>query len=152
MEKLFTTEIIQNLPSQERTLPTWKTLSEIGIQPIQKPKTHAVMKPVIVSHIEGVPRLDQLVTAQVQRILNGENPYGDRSHSMLVAALELHGWMNWAQRSGIQISGDPESLLLAAAECLGVEAGRVDRILKDRLDAVPTSSPVPGEPHNRVPR
>jgi hypothetical protein len=107
-----------------------RTLSEIGIQPIQKPKTHTVMKPVIIPHIEGVPRLDQLVTAQVQRILNGENPYGDRSHSLLVAALELHGWMNWAQRSGIPISGDPEALLLTAAETLGVEAERLDRILK----------------------
>jgi Bifunctional DNA primase/polymerase, N-terminal len=107
-----------------------QTLADIGIQPILKPKIDRVIKPVLIPHIEGIPRLDQLVTAQVQRILNGENPYGDRSHSLLVAALELHGWMNWAQQSGIQISGDPESLLLAAAECLGVEAGRVDRILK----------------------
>jgi hypothetical protein len=107
-----------------------KSLADIGIQPIQKPKNHAVIKPIIIPHIEGIPRLEQLVTAQVQRILNGEDTCGDRSHSLLVAALELHGWMNWAHRSGVQISGDPKALLLMAAESLGVEAGRLDRILK----------------------
>jgi Bifunctional DNA primase/polymerase, N-terminal len=107
-----------------------KTLADIGIQPIQKPRVTRVIMHSGIPHVEGVPRLEQLVCAQVQRILNGENPCGDRSHSLLVAALELHGWMNWSQKSGIPISGNPETLLLAAAENLGVEARRLDRILK----------------------
>ncbi len=107
-----------------------KTLADIGIQPIQKPRVTRVIMHSGIPHVEGIPRLEQLVCAQVQRILNGENPCGDRSHSLLVAALELHGWMNWSNRSGIPISGDPEALLLTAAESLGVEAGRLDRILK----------------------
>jgi hypothetical protein len=109
---------------------TVKTLADIGIQPIIKPKLDRVIQPLKITPIGGVPRLEQLVCAQVQRILNGEDPHGDRSHSLLVAALELHGWMNWSHRSGIPISGDPEALLLTAAETLGVEAGRLDRILK----------------------
>ena len=107
-----------------------KTLADIGIQPIQKPRVSRVIMHSGIPHVEGIPRLEQLVCAQVQRILNGENPYGDRSHSLLVAALELYGWMNWSQRSGIHISGDPGALLLAATERLGVEMGRLDRILK----------------------
>jgi hypothetical protein len=104
--------------------------ADIGIQPILKPKCDRVIQVVRVPPIQGIPRLEKLVCAQVQRILNGEDPHGDRSHSLLVAALELHGWMNWSQRSGIPISGDPEALLLMAAESLGVEQGRLDRILK----------------------
>ena len=107
-----------------------KTLADIGIQPIQKPRVTRVIMPSGIPHVEGVPRLEQLVCAQVQCILNGENPCGDRSHSLLVAALELHGWMNWSQRSGVTISGDPDALLLAATERLGVEKDRLDRILK----------------------
>lgn len=115
---------------QRREPITVKTLADIGIQPIIKPKLDRVIQPLKITPIDGVPRLEQLVCDQVQRILNGEDPHGDRSHSLLVAALELHGWMNWSHRSGIPISGDPEALLLTAAETLGVEAGRLDRILK----------------------
>ena len=107
-----------------------KTLSDVGIQPIQKPRVARVILHTGIPHVEGIPRLEQLVSAQVQRILNGENPYGDRSLSLLVAALELHGWINWSQRSGVTISGDPDTLLLAATEKLGVEKDRLDRILK----------------------
>ena len=106
------------------------SLADVGIQPIQKSRVARVILHSGIPHVGGIPRLEQLVSAQVQRILNGENPYGDRSHSLLVAALELHGWMNWSQRSGVTISGDPNALLLAATERLGVEAGRLDRILK----------------------
>lgn len=106
------------------------SLADVGIQPIQKPRVARVILHSEVPHVEGIPRLEQLVCAQVQRILNGENAYGDRSLSLLVAALELHGWINWSQRSGITISGDPDALLLAATEKLGVEKDRLDRILK----------------------
>ena len=106
------------------------SLADVGIQPIQKPRVARVILHSGIPHVEGNPRLEQLVCAQVQRILNGENPYGDRSLSLLVAALELHGWINWSQRSGVRISGDPNALLLAATERLGVEKDRLDRILK----------------------
>ena len=106
------------------------SLADVGIQPIQKPRVVRVILHSGISHVEGIPRLEQLVCAQVQRILNGENPYGDRSHSLLVAALELHGWMNWSQRAGVTISGDPNALLLTATERLGVEKDRLARILK----------------------
>ena len=107
-----------------------ESFGDIGIQPIVKPKCDRPIKPLLIPHIEGIPRLDQLVCAQVQRILNGEDTHGDRSHSLLVAALELHGWINWSQKSGIRVSGDPEALLLAAAARLGVEQERLNRILK----------------------
>jgi len=106
------------------------SLADVGIQPIQKSRVARVILHSGIPHVGGIPRLEQLVSAQVQRILNGENPYGDRSHSLLVAALELHGWMNWSQRAGVTISGDPKALLLTATERLGVEKDRLDRILK----------------------
>ena len=55
------------------------SLADVGIKPIQKPRVARVILHSGIPHVEGIPRLEQLVSAQVQRILNGENPYGDRS-------------------------------------------------------------------------
>ena len=65
--------------------------------------------------------------------------YGDRSRCLLVAALELYGWVNWVHSMGVALAGNPDSLLLETATSLGVEGDRIQRILKGQ----PIESSVP---------
>ena len=80
--------------------------------------------------LNGAPHLVQVVSGNVLRILNGVDVYGDRSRCLLVAALELYGWVNWAQSMGVAVAGNPDYLLLETAISLGVEGDRLQRILK----------------------
>ena len=99
---------------------------------------HSVRKCSVVNHLKrgdrvalnGAPHLVQVVSGNVLRILNGVDVYGDRSRCLLVAALELYGWVNWAQSMGVAVAGNPDSLLLETATSLGVETDRLQRILK----------------------
>ena len=113
-----------------------ESFEAIGIQTIQKPKLIRQFErdnyPTVSS---GMPHLTQVVCCSVQRILSGVNVYSDRSYCLLVAALELYGWVNWARHMGFSVVGDPEALLLETALGLGVESDRLQRILKgQRLD------------------
>ena len=108
-----------------------ESFEAIGIQTIQKPKVIRPFErgdyPMVSS---GMPHLTQVVCCSVQQILSGVNVYGDRSYCLLVAALELYGWVNWAQRMGFSIAGNPDDLMLEAALRMGVEGDRLQRILK----------------------
>ena len=107
------------------------SFESIGIQTTQKPKVVRPFErgdyPIALS---GVPHLTQVVCCSVQRILSGMNVYGDRSYCLLVAALELYGWVNWTKRMGFSIAGNPDSLLLETAQRMEVEGDRLQRILK----------------------
>ena len=108
---------------------------------------HSVRKCSTVNHLvrgdrgglNGAPHLVQVVCGNVLRILNGVDVYGDRSLCLFVAALELYGWVNWAQSMGVAVAGNPDSLLLETAISLGVEGDRLQRILKGQ----PIESSVP---------
>jgi hypothetical protein len=114
---------------------TVESMQSIGIKPIRKivgkeAMVLRVLQPI--QHQAGVPHLQDLVCDRVKQILSGHNLQGDRSYTLLVAALELYGWGNWATQQGLSMAGNPHSLLLEAATLLGVEHDRVDRILKSQ--------------------
>jgi len=74
--------------------------------------------------------LEQLGNQAVSDILAGNDTEGDRSASLTKAYKEWCGWENWAANNGIAISGSAIDLAHQAGEALGINADRVDRILK----------------------
>ncbi|HEY9852435.1 MAG TPA: hypothetical protein V6D28_23385 [Leptolyngbyaceae cyanobacterium] len=78
----------------------------------------------------GTVHLADLVTDKVRSILDGANPYNDRSASLTTAARELYGWSNWTSANRIPCVGRPEELIERAGIALGIDSDRISRIIK----------------------
>lgn len=78
----------------------------------------------------GTVHLADLVTDKVRSILDGANPYNDRSASLTTAAREVYGWSNWTSANRIPCIGKPEELIERAGMALGIESDRISRIIK----------------------
>jgi hypothetical protein len=109
-------------------------------QPVPPPRRlQIVERPAAIA---GSVDLGALATPRVQSILQGEDPYEDRSAALTVAARELYGWENWTAAQGIAIAPPAPTLLAQAGEQLGIDAERVTRILStiNPSDCVPAAT------------
>ena len=63
-------------------------------------------------------------------VLRGDNPCGDRSESLVTALADWYGWENYCNQYEINYSGNAESLAHSAGALLGLDANRINRIVK----------------------
>lgn len=89
----------------------------------------------------GTIALEQLGYDNATAALRGENIKGDCSETLTMAYREWSGWANWTADNGIGISGSAADLAHQAGEALGIDADRVDRILKgiDSISCLPAA-------------
>lgn len=87
-------------------------------------------RPSFSQSIPGSIPLELLGTDESRRILNGDNIKGDRSASLTSAAREWYGWENWSSSNGINFKDSADSLIRWCGDKLGLDQGRVDRIIK----------------------
>jgi hypothetical protein len=85
-------------------------------------------KPTKVSR--GSVALSNLGTAESRDVLAGNNIKNDRSASLTLAIREWYGWENWCAENGKAFTEDAESLAYEAGAKLGIDADRIERILK----------------------
>lgn len=116
-------------------------LEKIGIfaPPSKRRKKAAVYKPKssISFSIEGA-NLPTLISKNAQQILIG-NGTGDRSNDLTTFGLEVYGWVNWLTANQLNYSGDAEQLFIEAGEALGLDSGKIGRILNsfDQYNCLP---------------
>jgi hypothetical protein len=110
-----------------------ESLESIGFHPT---KTQKQAQPSVEcpkpapSNTPGSIPLEKLITPASQRILNGDDIKGDCSESLTVLLRDAYGWQNWCIQNNQPCSGSAEELARYAGERLGIDAERVDRILK----------------------
>lgn len=82
------------------------------------------------SSVPGAIPLELLGTDETRDTLGGANPTGDRSEVLTKAIREWYGWENWGSDNNVLISGTTEDLANLAGDALGIDANRIERILK----------------------
>jgi replicative DNA helicase len=113
-----------------------ETLETIGIFPARKNKAAApvteapLFAPPVRGAIAQAIRLETLCCPSVQDIMDGRTTGSDRSAALATVIHELHGWLNWTMRNGVYISGTVEAIAEQVGEVMGLDSGRVGRILK----------------------
>jgi len=78
----------------------------------------------------GTLRLEELAFKPARQVLSGDDIKGDRSDSLTGAVKEWIGWENWNFRNNINCVGTSDELAYQAADRLGIDSERCDRILK----------------------
>jgi hypothetical protein len=106
-------------------------VAAIGLKPTKATARTIRRKVIPVVAGAGQVALTDLISQNVRQIIDaGANQNDDRSGRLTAAAKELFGWANWCAVNGLPLAGQPESLIQTAAESLGVDADRVQRILE----------------------
>ncbi len=70
-----------------------------------------------------------LASRKVQQLNLDAVPPGERSDAMTLVAREIFGWENWLSDHGMALKEDAELLCFQVGERLGLDSGRVARIL-----------------------
>lgn len=101
------------------------------------PATPSIPATSDIPPIPATPRtipLEEFAFKLARDVLSGDDIKGDRSDSLTGAIKEWCGWENWNFRNNIHFVGTPEELAYQAAERLGIDSERCDRILKSITD------------------
>jgi hypothetical protein len=110
------------LPVQPTATPTKSVSGSAALSDIRTPKPTKVGA--------GSVALSNLGTSESRDVLAGTNIKNDRSASLTLAIREWYGWENWCNVNGKAFTEDAESLAYEAGAKLGIDADRIERILK----------------------
>jgi hypothetical protein len=123
-------------------------VAAIGLKPA-KTATKAIRRKVVpVIAGSGEVALTDLISQNVSQIISSGAAEGaDRSNLLTTAAKELYGWLNWCTANGLPLAGKPKPFIQIAADKLGIDANRVNRILEsiDPLACQPAMVKAGGE-------
>jgi hypothetical protein len=131
--------------SINRALPVEvESLLAIGIYPSSSPKKPPELSEQLNQIREAIPSsigLDMLCSDFSCTVLRGEDPCRDRSASLATALADWYGWENYCHKYGINYSGNAESLAHQAGVLLGLDADRINRIVKtvDKASCTPAA-------------
>lgn len=114
---------------QEGDFATVKSAESIGLYSTRKAKKQKVNQS---PSITGVLSLIDLVTPDVKAIYQGQSESGDNSADLTKLINESFGWVNWLTQQNLPCE-DPLSFFQNAANKLGIDSSRADRI-KDSVD------------------
>lgn len=117
-----------------RALPVEvESLKAIGIHPCitSKKQARPPARPTPTqSAIPSSISLDMLCSDFTRTVLQGEDPCADRSQSLATALADWYGWENYCHDYSINYRGNAESLAHEAGTLLGLDADRIERIIK----------------------
>lgn len=108
-----------------------ESLESISIYPLAKPKEKERVSSLqrFITPASTIA-LEQLGNKVALSVLQGDDCKGDRSASLVTAYREWCGWERWAADQGIALNTTAVDLAHQAGEAMGIDANRVDRILK----------------------
>jgi hypothetical protein len=140
---------------QRSTIPVVKDVREISLfrkltSPKFLPPTRSVKKDDFDASqlpAQGLAvSLYQVASKQVQQLMIslGTIQVGERSHVMTLIAREAFGWNNWLTDHHYNLLIDPEEFLFRVGYELGLDDGRIDRILSSCSNGIPIRESMPG--------
>ncbi len=107
-----------------------ESLESIGIFSTAKKRLPVQRRERTQATMVGAIPLEQLGNSASRDVLSGIDTQSDRSASLTTMFREFSGWENWADSNRIPYSGSAVDLAHVAGAALGLDADRVDRILK----------------------
>lgn len=126
---------------------TVESLDDLSIYPIQKKGKPAGIQSVVTPPISprGSINLNALVCRRVKQMIEQLDSVqvGDRSTVLCAIAHEAFGWENWLHQQGLVPNPSAEAICYAAGIQMGIDEGRISRILNSKSSQIPIRCSLP---------